>query len=161
MYSVCQKIKHTRLALLQWSWNSDRAMPRKIKSLRSQLQLLEEQCQRDVVDQLTVSTRNKTRTDLNLLLQQEELYRRQRSRVSWLKDGDRNTKFFHASASRRQPINSISCLKDDTGAWVENESSLDTLAQQYFFTLFNYFISARKYNTGHTTCQQSGQPRYE
>ena len=83
-----------------------------------------------------MSTKNKTCIDLNLLLQQEELYWRQRSRVSWLKDGNRNTKFFHASASHRQCINSISRLKDDTSAWVENESSLDTLAQQYFFTLF-------------------------
>ncbi|KAL5538322.1 hypothetical protein UlMin_043071 [Ulmus minor] len=45
--------------------------------------------------------------NLNSLLDKEERYWRQRSRVSWLKDGDRNTKFFHRKATARRKKNEI------------------------------------------------------
>ena len=37
--------------------------------------------------------------ELSMLMGKEEVFWRQQSRVSWLKGGDRNTSFFHESAS--------------------------------------------------------------
>ncbi|XP_024178126.1 uncharacterized protein LOC112184065 [Rosa chinensis] len=48
----------------------------------------------------------------NELLSLNETYWRQRSRVLWLKDGDRNTIFFHRRASNRKSRNSIIGLLD-------------------------------------------------
>lgn len=39
---------------------------------------------------------------IDTLWKQEEIYWRQRSRVTWLKEGDRNTRFFHLSTVARR-----------------------------------------------------------
>ena len=42
-----------------------------------------------------------TRVNLNCWLDREDAIWKQRSRLSWFRNGDRNTRFFHAKASAR------------------------------------------------------------
>ncbi|OMP02012.1 reverse transcriptase [Corchorus capsularis] len=53
--------------------------------------------------------------ELNKLLHQEELLWRQRSKKHWLKEGDKNTRFFHAVASSRKQKKQILSIEDETG----------------------------------------------
>lgn len=59
----------------------------------------------------------------------------QRSKITWLKEGDRNTRYFHNKASVRKKKNHISCLKDNIGLWQEGENR-DKIILDYFTTLF-------------------------
>ncbi|XP_075498859.1 uncharacterized protein LOC142537187 [Primulina tabacum] len=49
------------------------------------------------------------------LSEQEEIHWNQRARVNWLQHGDRNTKFFRATASQRRRNNFIKGLMNDRG----------------------------------------------
>jgi hypothetical protein len=56
---------------------------------------------------------------VEILLEQEEIHWLQRSRVNWLSQGDKNTRFFHQFESARRKKNMIKRLKDDLKEWVE------------------------------------------
>ncbi|KAL5556007.1 hypothetical protein UlMin_038243 [Ulmus minor] len=58
---------------------------------------------------------------LDALRYKEERYWRQRSKDSWLKCGDRNSKFFHRKAFARKSKNSITGLVDSNGNWCVEE----------------------------------------
>lgn len=66
----------------------------------------------------------------------EENYWRQRSKTYWLRDGDRNTKYFHAVASRRKCLNLVKKLRKEDNTYAENQEDLSYVAKQYFNVLF-------------------------
>lgn len=70
------------------------------------------------------------------LLEIEEIHHLQRSRATWLKNGDRNTGFFQAFASARRKKNMIKKLKDGNGDLVEGTADLNSHIQNYFANLF-------------------------
>lgn len=67
---------------------------------------------------------------------EEELFWKQKSRAIWLREGDRNTKFFHARTKQRRARNRITKLLDLLGNWVETEDGIENLATKYFTELF-------------------------
>lgn len=70
------------------------------------------------------------------LLQVEEVIWRQKSRAVWLKDGDKNTKFFHGKENQRRKINEISKMKDEHGILWRGDKNVERLLVNYFSSLF-------------------------
>lgn len=79
---------------------------------------------------------NVAERDLDSLLEQEEVWWKQRSRASWLKHGDKNTRFFHQKANQRRKRNLIEVLKDDNGREVEDDADIARVLGDYFGGLF-------------------------
>jgi hypothetical protein len=63
----------------------------------------------------------------------------QRARANWLKNGDRNTSFFHARASERKRVNKIKNLKRDGGGVVEREEEIGPFITNFYKSLFMSF----------------------
>ena len=61
---------------------------------------------------------------------------KQRSRLNWFKEGDRNTRFFHANASSRFQKNLIEGIYDDEGLWQEDEKIVVKIFVDYYSELF-------------------------
>ena len=92
-------------------------------------------------ERLSVRTGNSDRmraleSEINLLLDMEAQMWRQRSRILWMKDGDRNTKFFHSKASQRRRRNYITKLYDSTSRWCTRESQVNDTILGFYRELF-------------------------
>jgi hypothetical protein len=57
--------------------------------------------------------------------------------VTWLKEGDRNTRFFHQKAVWRARRNKIKKLQDVDGTWKDVPSDMELMATSYFKDLFS------------------------
>ena len=60
----------------------------------------------------------------------------QRSRVQWLENGDKNTKFFHGIATQRKRRNFIKELRDEEGVWQNDEHIFLGLLVGFYEKLF-------------------------
>ena len=57
---------------------------------------------------------------------------RQRSKALWLREGDRNSKFFHAIASRRRVENTIHKLLTEEGYYIYKQEEIEIEIVGYF-----------------------------
>ena len=73
---------------------------------------------------------------MNELLYQEEMLWLQRSRITWLKEGDRNTKYFHSKAVWRARKNKIRELTDSVGVIHSDHAGMGELANLCFHDIF-------------------------
>ncbi|WCJ39165.1 DNAse I-like superfamily protein [Euphorbia peplus] len=75
-------------------------------------------------------------TQLNLHLKQKEIYYKERSRVQWLSNGDRNSSFFHKMASTRKQQAGISTM--NVGGTVSvDQSTISAHIIEFYSALFS------------------------
>lgn len=62
---------------------------------------------------------------LETLLDNKEIRWKQRAKIAWFRNGDRNTSYFHAKADARRRVNRIDGLLDDVGRWCHSAVALN------------------------------------
>lgn len=85
---------------------------------------------------MTTQDINLIREDLNQAYLEEEVYWKQKSRIRWLRSGDRNTSYFHSiTKARRQRMN-ITSIQDGDGVIHRGQRNVAQVAQEYFQNLY-------------------------
>lgn len=121
-------------SLQKWSRKKFGSVKKELEGLWKQLDALLMQG-KGVQDQeyQTVSRR------MEEILYREEMILLQRSRIVWLREGDRNsTSFFHRKATWRHKKNRICRLQKTDGTWTENREEMANVATNFFKNLYIY-----------------------
>ena len=130
---IQERIERCQSNLKGWNQNKFGNVNKSLKQKQERLQQLGSlNMLHDTVEEISV-----VRKELNELHIKEEIMWNQQSWVLWLQNGDRNTKFFHASASQRQRKNRIGGLMDDSGIWQEEQGAIEKIILDYFSSIFS------------------------
>lgn len=132
MFKLTQKLKTCRGSLVKWSRAEFGNNKLKLQDLKAQLMDVQAVAPSSTTDLL----QKQIRDEIELLLDREEMFYHQRSRIRWLQYGDRNTSFFHASVIQRRQRNQLIRLKDDTGTWLTEEDDINHHLGGFYSDLF-------------------------
>ncbi|KAL9673280.1 hypothetical protein QQ045_029535 [Rhodiola kirilowii] len=131
--NMSDKLLHLTQQLKVWNRKSFGHVGNHLRKLKKDLAEVR-QCTR------TQSSSEKEKSLTNEIdewLIREETMWAQRSRISWLSQGDNNTKYFHLKANARRRINTISSLVDSEGRSYSNLVDIERVAVSYFRDLFS------------------------
>ena len=74
--------------------------------------------------------------ELSEWLLQNKIIWRQKSRKLWLKEGDKNSRFFHTSTIIRRRKNLVDLFRGDDGEWILDKKKISENFLSKFKTLF-------------------------
>jgi hypothetical protein len=128
---IKNKLHCTMRALKTWSREKFGRVDREIKKLTNRLEWL---YKHNPFSHMTEIKHVSARMDELLL--REEIMWRQRSRITWLKEGDQNTKYFHRRATSRAKKNRIKTLKTVDDKILQSKEEILEYSRDYFLDLF-------------------------
>nr|XP_027090317.1 uncharacterized protein LOC113711350 [Coffea arabica] len=130
MFKVVRRIKECRLALIDWHRTTKGNSRAVIQELKGQLKALREQ------EEWDKGTAANLKLQLSKAYKDEELYWSQKSRSRWLKEGDKNTAYFHLSVMAKRKRNRINMLQKANGEWCRGEQEVEEELSKHYQELF-------------------------
>lgn len=123
--------------LYEWNRNTFGKFHLRIKNLNDQLETLSkmERSEEVIANEMNLST------ELDECLAREELLWKQRSRMDWLKEGDKNTTFFKMKATQRKAKKFVKFLKMEDGSIVTNSKVIIDEFSNYYKDLLQEEIN--------------------
>jgi hypothetical protein len=117
---IYHALNTVRGSLKKWSMQKFGSVTKELQKLRERIAVLSDQMSIDQEEEL-----ERLRFRMDEILYREEMMWLQRSRVAWLKEGDRNTKFFHMKAATRMKKNKITRLRKEDGNLTQDKNEME------------------------------------
>ncbi|XP_030479414.1 uncharacterized protein LOC115696664 [Cannabis sativa] len=130
MINLYRKLKKTKDHLQKWNKTQFRHIRHQVEEAKLALEKIE------LKDQIHEEALGEARANLSEALTREEIFWKQKSRVAWLQQGDRCTKFFMASTAIRRRRNYIQTVRTENGDWVTDPRSIADLFSSKFNSIF-------------------------
>lgn len=135
MRALAFKLKRLKQALRGWNRDTFGNVFDRIRNLES-IVAEAEKCYDDCPTPDNRAKLHRHHAELLLALKQEEMFWKQKARVKWLKEGDANTRFFHATVKDRHRRQRICAIKNDTGTLITTQKAIQDEAISFFSNLF-------------------------
>ena len=135
MYRFQQKLKTLKGHIKQWNKDSLGNIFQEKERLDRRLQEVQVELHRQGPSTELKDQEWTLLQELNLKVKQEEVLFEQKSRNHWLRDGDRNTKFFHKATIQHRQCNRIVRLKKEDGSVVEKQKEIEETLNSYYADL--------------------------
>nr|XP_045084679.1 uncharacterized protein LOC123494096 [Aegilops tauschii subsp. strangulata] len=129
---VCSKLNQMKGELRSWENRDFGSVIKQSADIRSKLSRIWNSTSTPETQKIA----DELARNLDELLLREELMWRQRSRATYLREGDKNTKWFQQKATWRRKKNTIGRLKDDSGKWVEDDKGIHEITNVFFKKLY-------------------------
>ncbi|XP_038981158.1 uncharacterized protein LOC120110407 [Phoenix dactylifera] len=133
MHRVSRKLELAKRRLRRWNRETVGDIFRRVEGVETAISEL--QRKEDLEGELSVDEMGDLRGLLathHSLLRQHEIFWRQKYRVQWVHEGDRNTSFFHRSTIIRRQRSTIHSLRDGSGYRVEGEPAIRQVLLDFF-----------------------------
>lgn len=132
MFIVVNKLKAIKRKLLEWNReNFGNIFDKKLLIEKNLKDFNKEVLEKEMNEHLFLKEKSLL-SEYEKILSKEEIFWRKKSRESWLKDGDRNTKFFHNSTKQKRWVNRISNITNSQGANLANSADVASKAVRFF-----------------------------
>ena len=76
-------------------------------------------------------------SQLEDILDRENVMWKQRNKAQWFREGDCNTAFFHSQATKKMKYHHIDGLYNQMGLWCQSHQALDAIILDHFVTIFS------------------------
>lgn len=113
MFVLSKKLKNLKLVLKDWNKEIFENVQDSVKKAEEELNQFQMHINQVGYTHTLANTEKTAQAKLDSSLQIEEVFWKEKSRVKWHAEGERNTKFFHRIANIKNSTNLISILKHD------------------------------------------------
>ncbi|XP_071925054.1 uncharacterized protein [Coffea arabica] len=131
MYRLAFKLKRMQACLRHWSKQHFGNIFQAVRQNEFEVQQKEILFEATPTDEARAEL-HRAKACLLQSLRVEEDYWHQKARLRWLKDGDSNTRYFHASVREKRSKLAIHRIKDEGGIWMEDEDRIGQAAVCFF-----------------------------
>lgn len=132
MYRLQAKLRHIKACLKTWNHEVFGNIFKDKKDLENQLTLIHTDWLNGNINQETINQEQTLMQKWNQRCQQEEILWKQKSRNQWLKEGEKNTQFFHRSTMDYRCVNKITSLRDEHGNTLFSHQDISSLLVEHF-----------------------------
>eukprot|EP00253_Pinus_taeda_P033267 PITA_33267 len=129
------KIKNTRKALKDWAKVSYKEPEKIKKKLQQDLDEIQTQIEHHGLTHQLKNKEWEAQGQLMRIKREEEIKWRIKSRQVWLKEGDKNTAYFHKQATVRKVRNNVNTITDSQGSQHNDQESIKKAASLHFKSL--------------------------